>query len=73
MKKRYQISKRRAAESFRDWAATNQKPIQLMFPTQSMAELAERSLGDLLRSVGKLFIETVLDNEVEEVVGQRGS
>ena len=72
MKKRYQISKRRAAESFRDWAATNQKPIQLTFPTQGMAELAERSLGDLLRSVGKLFIETVLDNEVEEVVGQRG-
>ncbi len=50
MKKRYQISKRRAAESFRDWAATNRKPIQLTFPTQSIAELSQRSLGDLLRS-----------------------
>ena len=72
MKKTYQISKRRAAESFRDWAATNPKPIQLTFPTQCIAELAERGLGELLRSVGKVFIETVLDNEVEEVVGQRG-
>lgn len=71
MKKRYQISKRRAAESFRDWAATNRKPIQLTFPTQSIAELSQRSLGDLLRSVGKLFIETVLESEVEQVVGQR--
>lgn len=71
MKKRYQISKRRAAESFRDWAATNRKPIQLTFPTQSIAELSQRSLGDLLRSVGKLFIETVMESEVEQVVGQR--
>lgn len=71
MKKRYQISKRRAAESFRDWAATNRKPIQLTFPTQSIAELSRRSLGDLLRSVGKLFIESVMESEVEQVVGQR--
>jgi putative transposase len=71
VKKRYQISKRRAAESFRDWAATNRKPIQLTFPTQSIAELSQRSLGDLLRSVGKLFIETVMESEVEQVVGQR--
>ena len=69
MKKRYQISKRRAAESFQDWAATNRKPIQLTFPTQSIAELSQRSLGDLLRSVGKLFIETVMESEVEQVVG----
>lgn len=71
MKKRYQISKRRAAKSFQDWAATNRKPIQLTFPTQSLAELSQRSLGDLLRSVGKLFIETVMESEVEQVVGQR--
>ncbi len=36
-----------------------------------IAELAKSSLGDLLRAVGKLFIETVMETEVEQLVGQR--
>ncbi len=71
MKRQYQISKRRAAERFEQWAAENQVPIQLTFSTAEMAELAHASLGDLLRAVGKTFIETVMDAEVEQVVGKR--
>jgi hypothetical protein len=33
VKKTYQISRRRAAETFREWALTNPIPIQLTFPT----------------------------------------
>src|SRR5262245_54012113 len=36
-----------------------------------IAEPAEGSLGELLRSVGRLFIETVMDVEVEQIVGAR--
>ena len=71
MKKQYQISKHRAAEQFKNWAISNESPIQLTFPTPEIAELAQASLGDLLRAVGKMFIETVMEAEVEQIVGSR--
>jgi putative transposase len=71
VKKQYQINKQRAAKRFQNWAATNEEPIQLTFPAADIAELAQSSLGDLLRAVGKLFIETVMEAEVEDIVGRR--
>lgn len=71
MKKRYQITKLRAAEQFQRWASANPNPIQFAFPTAEIVELAHRSLGELLRSVGKVFIQTVMEAEVEELVGKR--
>lgn len=71
MKKRYQITKLRAAENFRRWASANPHPIQLTFPTAEMVELASRSLGELLRQGGKVFLPRVMEAEVEELVGQR--
>jgi hypothetical protein len=53
VKKQYQISKRRAAAHFEEWAKSNPVPIQLTFPTAGIVELAQNSLGDLLRSVGR--------------------
>ena len=40
MKRQYQISKRRAAQQFEQWAKDNPVPIQLTFPTAGIAELA---------------------------------
>lgn len=71
MKKRYQITKLRAAQQFQRWASANPNPIQFAFPTTEIVELAHRSLGELLRSVGKVFIQTVMEAEVEELVGKR--
>jgi putative transposase len=71
VKRQYQISKRRAAERFEQWAKSNPVPIQLTFPTAGIAELAQHSLGDLLRSVGRIFIETVMESEVRDLVGVR--
>lgn len=71
MKKQYQIAKRRAAQQFEQWAKTNEVPIQLTIPTPGIAELAQQSLGDLLRSVGKIFIESVMESEVEQLAGKR--
>jgi hypothetical protein len=42
VKKQYQITKRRAAEQFAQWAKTNEVPIQLTIPTAGIAELAQR-------------------------------
>jgi transposase-like protein len=71
LKKTYQISRRRAAEKFRKFALASPTPIQLTFPLAEIAELAQTSIGDLLRAVGKSFIESVMEAEVEEVVGKR--
>lgn len=71
MRKEYQISKQRAAEKFKSWAAENKVPLQFTFQTADIAELAQGSLGDLLRTVGKIFIETVMETEVAALVGQK--
>jgi hypothetical protein len=71
LKKPYQISRHRAAEKFRKFALASPIPIQLTFPLAEIAELAQTSLGDLLRAVGKSFIESVMEAEVEEVAGKR--
>src|SRR4051812_6479980 len=73
VKRQYQISGRGAAEKFRKWALTNPTPIQLTFPIAEVAELAQTSLGDLLRGVGKGFIETVMEAEVEQIAGKRSA
>lgn len=71
MKKTYQISHRRAAEKFRKFALANPTPIQLTFPLAEIAELAQTSVGDLLRAVGRAFIESVMEAEVEQLAGKR--
>lgn len=71
MNRTYQISRRRAAEKFRKFALTNPLPIQMTFPLPDVVELAQTSLGDLLRGVGKVFIEAVMEAEVEQLAGKR--
>lgn len=71
MKRTYQISRRRAAEKFRKFALATPTPIQLTFPLAEVAELAQTSLGDLLRGVGKVFMESVMEAEVEQLAGTR--
>lgn len=71
MNKTYQISRRRAVEKFRKFALAHPTPIQLTFPLADVAELAQASLGDLLRGVGKVFIESVMEAEVEQLAGKR--
>lgn len=73
MKATYQISKARAREKFIKWAKDNPVPVQLTFPTSQIVELAEQSLGDLLRHVGRIFIESVMESEVEELAGKRSA
>jgi len=71
VKKQYQITQRRAAEQFAAWAKTNEVPVQLTIPTVGIAELTQQSLGSLLRTVGKMFIESVMESEVEQLAGKR--
>jgi putative transposase len=71
LNKRYQISRRRAVENFRKFALARPTPIQLTFPLADVLEVAQTSLGDLLRGVGRAFIESVMEAEVEQLAGKR--
>lgn len=71
MKRQYQIRKERAIQRFEKWAAANEAPIQLTFATADVAEMAQASLGDVLRAVGRVFVESVMQAEVEQLVGKR--
>lgn len=71
MKKRYQKDKQEAVGRFEAWTAQQDKTVKLSLPRGEVAELAQQSLGELMRRVGKLLIETVMEEEVEDLVGER--
>jgi len=58
-------------KKFEDWAQGNREPIQLQFGTPDMLEMAKQGLGELLRHLGKLFIEQVLETEAAGIAGPR--
>ncbi len=58
-----------AIEGFKRWAESNGEPVQLSFPSSDIVRLTQNSLGELLRRVGQLFIETVMETEVEQLAG----
>jgi hypothetical protein len=55
--KEYQIEKAQAEDEFAQWAVENEKPVQLTFATAEVVRLAQQGLGELLRQVGRQFIE----------------
>ena len=72
MKSRYQKGAAQAAAAkFQDWAKENNHPIQLQFPITEMLELIKEGLGKLVRQLGRMFIEEVLEVEAEQVAGPR--
>jgi putative transposase len=71
MKQEYQQEAAKAVQDFQDWATQSQDPIQLHFPTPDIIRLAEQGLGELLRRVGKMFIEQVMEEEAGQIVGKR--
>jgi len=60
-----------AVERFRQWAQGSEQAVQMSFPNPEIVALAEQGLGELLRRIGKLFVETVMENEAEQLVGPR--
>ena len=71
MKARYQKEAGKAAQKFETWARQSAQPIQVEFSSADMLELVKEGLGQLVRQLGKLFIEEVLESEAEQIVGPR--
>jgi transposase-like protein len=71
VKQRYQTDTKQAVQQFQDWATQSQAPIQLQFPTPDIVRCAEQGLGELLRQLGKMFIEQVMEAEAGQIAGER--
>jgi hypothetical protein len=52
-------------------ASSKERAIQISLPMAEVLTSLEQGLGELVRKVGRLFIESVLEAEVEQIAGPR--
>ncbi len=71
MNQQYQSETAEAVERFRQWAQSSECAVQMSFPNPEIVALAEQGLGELLRKVGQLFVESVMESEAEQLAGPR--
>jgi synaptic vesicle membrane protein VAT-1 len=72
VKARYQKEEAgKAAQRFETWAKQSEHPIQVNFSSAEMLELVKEGLGRVVRRLGQLFIEEVLESEAEQIAGPR--
>jgi hypothetical protein len=73
MKRQYQIEKQRAVQRFRR-IATDQNPnIQMILPLADIVGLLQEGVGNLLREAGLALMQTVMEEEVRHLAGERHS
>ena len=71
MKEEYQIEKQVAVGMATAQLPTREPPVQIALPMAEVLSCLEQGLGELLRKVGRLFIESVLETEAEQIAGPR--
>ena len=71
MKKRYQIEKQRAVQQFRRIATEQNPNIQMILPLAEIVGMLQQGVGNLLRETGLALMQTVMEEEVRHVAGER--
>jgi len=71
MKRQYQIEQQRAVQQFRRIAAEQNPNIQMMLPLAEIVGLLQQGVGNLLREAGLALMQTVMDEEVRHLAGER--
>jgi transposase-like protein len=71
MKKRYQIDKQRAVQKFRQFAAEENQPIQLVIPLKEVLDLIQRGLMNVAMAAFTKLAESVMGHEVTALVGEK--
>jgi hypothetical protein len=66
LKREYQ---NRAAQTGAE--AQREQAIPISLPMPEVLSSLEQGLGELVRKVGRMFIESVLESEVEQIAGPR--
>ena len=71
MKKRYQIDQQRAVQQFRRLATEQNPNIQMVLPLAEIVGLLQQGVGNLLREAGLALMQTVMEEEVRHLAGER--
>jgi len=71
MKRQYQIEQQRAVQQFRRIATEQNPNIQMILPLADIIGLLQQGVGNLLRETGLALMQTVMDEEVRHLAGER--
>ena len=71
MKRQYQIEQQRAVQRFRRIATEQNPDIQMILPLADIVGLLQQGVGNLLRETGLALMQTVMEEEVRHLAGER--
>jgi transposase-like protein len=71
MKRRYQIEQQRAVQQFRRIATEQNPDIQMILPLADIVGMLQQGVGNLLRETGLALMQTVMEEEVRHLAGER--
>jgi transposase-like protein len=71
MKRQYQIEQQRAVQQFRRIAVEQNPNIQMILPLAEIVGLLQQGVGNLLREAGLALMQTVMEEEVRHLAGER--
>jgi putative transposase len=71
MKRQYQIEQQRAVQEFRRIATEENPNIQMILPLAEIVGLLQQGVGNLLRETGLALMQTVMEEEVRHLAGER--
>jgi putative transposase len=71
MKRRYQIEQQRAVQQFRRIATEQNPNIQMILPLADIVGMLQQGVGNLLRETGLALMQTVMEEEVRHLAGER--
>jgi putative transposase len=72
MKKPYQIESQRAVKQLAEMAADGNPSVQMVLPMAEMIGWLRKGVGELIRQAGLQLMDLLMQEEVREVVGERG-
>lgn len=71
MKRQYQIEQQRAVQEFRRLATEQNPNIQMILPLADIVGMLQQGVGKLLRETGLALMQTVMEEEVRQLAGDR--
>ena len=71
MKRQYQIEQQRAVQQFRRIATEQNPNIQMILPLADIVRMLQQGVGNLLRETGLALMQTVMEQEVCHLAGER--
>jgi putative transposase len=71
MKRQYQIEQQRAVQQFHRIATEQNPDIQMILPLADIVGMLHQGVGNLLRETGLALMQTVMEEEVRHLAGER--